>query len=177
MKINILAIAILSFAVNSFAQNSDDYLEIELDGKKAWMHKTSGYVKYENQTKVKTSKTQINSPSKDVSHASTYKVLKSDTYYSISKKHNISVSQLLTWNNLSKNQALKIGKTLKVREENNIKKDSSTVIKPEKKQHTVTKGETLYSISKKYGIPVHSLQRKNNLNNNTLNIGQQLTVE
>lgn len=43
--------------------------------------------------------------------------------------------------------------------------------------HVVKKGDTLYSISKRYKISVTSLKKWNNLEGNTLQIGQELTVK
>jgi LysM repeat protein len=42
--------------------------------------------------------------------------------------------------------------------------------------HTVSKGETLYALSRKYGTSVDAIKRQNELSNNTLFPGQQLTV-
>ncbi|MFL9830681.1 glucosaminidase domain-containing protein [Flavobacterium sp. ST-87] len=42
--------------------------------------------------------------------------------------------------------------------------------------YEVQKGDTLYSISKKYNVLVEDLKRKNNLSDNTLSIGQMLKV-
>ena len=42
--------------------------------------------------------------------------------------------------------------------------------------HIVLKGETLYSISKKYGLTVEELKRFNGLNSNEINIGQTLSL-
>ncbi|MCZ8144285.1 glucosaminidase domain-containing protein [Flavobacterium sp.] len=53
-----------------------------------------------------------------------------------------------------------------------IKSDYTT-----EKQHVVAKGDTLYSISKKYSIPVEVLKSKNNLNDTALAIGQILRLE
>ena len=47
----------------------------------------------------------------------------------------------------------------------------------EKKYHTVQKGETLYAISKKYGISVEELRKLNNLSKDpSLRTGQKLLV-
>ncbi len=43
--------------------------------------------------------------------------------------------------------------------------------------HEVEKGDTLYSISKKYNLSVDELMKKNNLSDNTLSIGQKLIVK
>ncbi len=44
------------------------------------------------------------------------------------------------------------------------------------KTHTVAKGETLYSISRKYGLKVEEIKKYNELTTNDLNIGQVLTL-
>jgi flagellum-specific peptidoglycan hydrolase FlgJ len=43
--------------------------------------------------------------------------------------------------------------------------------------HQVTKGDTLYSISKKYNLTIEELKRKNSLNDNSLSLGQSLIVK
>jgi flagellum-specific peptidoglycan hydrolase FlgJ len=43
--------------------------------------------------------------------------------------------------------------------------------------HEVVKGDTLYSISKKYGLSVDDLKRKNKLDSNTISIGQILVIK
>lgn len=43
--------------------------------------------------------------------------------------------------------------------------------------YLVKKGDTLYSISRKFGITVNELKKMNNLKNNTIAIGQQLIVQ
>jgi len=44
-------------------------------------------------------------------------------------------------------------------------------------QHNVVKGDTLYSISKKYGISVTNLKLLNKLDSNTISIGQILVIK
>jgi flagellum-specific peptidoglycan hydrolase FlgJ len=43
--------------------------------------------------------------------------------------------------------------------------------------HVVTKGDTLYSISKKYNISIESLKLKNNFVDNALSIGQSIIIK
>ncbi len=45
---------------------------------------------------------------------------------------------------------------------------------PKPNSHIVVKGDTLYSISKKYGLTVESIKKLNKLNSNTISIGQSL---
>lgn len=42
--------------------------------------------------------------------------------------------------------------------------------------HEVQKGDTLYSISKKYNVQIEELLQRNNLSDNTLSIGQQIRI-
>ena len=62
------------------------------------------------------------------------------------------------------------------------KTDSIQHVKPRKKAtkifkyYTVKKGETLYAISKKFGVTVKDIKKWNNLKSNALSIGQQLKI-
>lgn len=52
-----------------------------------------------------------------------------------------------------------------------------TISQPEKGYHLVSRGETLYRISKKYGIPVDKLRRLNNMDPSALiHPGQKLLI-
>lgn len=42
--------------------------------------------------------------------------------------------------------------------------------------HKVKKGDTLYGISKKYGVPVEEIKRFNRLENNTISVGQVINL-
>jgi hypothetical protein len=42
--------------------------------------------------------------------------------------------------------------------------------------HTVAKGDTLYRLSKQYGVTVDDLKAWNNLSDNTIHVGQQIVV-
>ena len=43
-------------------------------------------------------------------------------------------------------------------------------------RHIVSKGDTLYSISKKFGITVEQIKKDNNLTSNDLSVGQVLII-
>jgi len=101
------------------------------------------------------------------SQSDTYTVQRGDTLWSISKKFNTSVNDLKKVNNLNSN-ALYVGQTLKVpgyytAEDTNI-------------TYVVKKGDTLYSISRIYGIPIDTLRRYNNLTSDLLSVGQQISI-
>ena len=119
---------------------------------------------------------------------SSYKVNKGDTLYSISRKYQITVAELRAANNLSENDVLKAGQKLIIPEADistaaalstsknvnssaNVSNTKTTVIE-------VQKGDTLYSISKKYGLSVADLLAINNLDSSAvIKVGQKLKVK
>lgn len=101
-----------------------------------------------------------------------YVVKKGDTLWSIAKNYGLSVDKLKDINNLSSN-SLNIGDVLLVND-SNVKNDNKELTGYE--YYTVKKGDTLYSIANKYGLSVNELKDYNNLNNNSLSIGQKLIV-
>ena len=99
-----------------------------------------------------------------------YVVKKGDSLYSIAKKYGTTVNELKSLNNLSSNN-LSIGQVLRV-----PKSSSSNQENVSGNTYVVKKGDTLYSIAKKYGLTVNELKKLNNLSSNTLNIGDVLNV-
>ena len=95
-----------------------------------------------------------------------YTVKKGDSLYSIANKYNISVSSIVSANNLKSNN-LRIGEILKIP----IVSSGSTTMK-----YIVKKGDSLYSIARKYNTTVDNLKKKNNLTSNNLSIGQELII-
>ena len=99
----------------------------------------------------------------------TYIVKKGDNLYSIARKYNVSVSEIMSLNNLS-NSNLSIGDELKIP----IQNSSNNVPLP--KTYIVKSGDNLYSIARKFNTTVDSIKRKNNLITNNLSIGQKLII-
>ena len=50
----------------------------------------------------------------------------------------------------------------------------NNVFSQKEKSHIVEKGETLYSLSKKFNITIQKLKELNNLDNNNLSVGQKI---
>ena len=44
-------------------------------------------------------------------------------------------------------------------------------------KYTVIKGDSLYSISKRFNISIDDLKKKNNLTDNTISLGQSIIVK
>ena len=98
-------------------------------------------------------------------NADEYIVKSGDTLYGIAKRYNLTVNELKELNNLT-SDSLSIGQKLKVKE--TLNDNANTYV--------VEKGDTLYGIASKFNITVDELKKANNLSNNTLSIGQVLTI-
>ena len=105
-------------------------------------------------------------PSKfvDVGDTELYQVKSGDTIYSIANKYNLSVNELKSLNNLF-NDNLSVGQLLKVPSVLSLVNS-----------YVVEKGDTLYSIAKKFDISVNKLKEFNELSTNLLNIGQKILI-
>lgn len=89
-----------------------------------------------------------------------YTVISGDTLYSIARKYNTTVNELISYNNLS-STALSLGQKIKI---------------PIEFVYTVKKGDTLYSIAQNYNTTVDNIKKKNNLTSNSLSVGQLLLI-
>ena len=100
-----------------------------------------------------------------------YIVKKGDSLYSIANKYNTTVEELKRINNLKSN-ILSIGQVLKLPSDkaNNVEKEENTI------SYTVQKGDSLYSIARKYDTTIDRIKDLNNLTTNLLSIGQVLLI-
>lgn len=94
----------------------------------------------------------------------TYIVKSGDSLYSIAKKFNTTVNDIIKANNLI-STSLVINQVLTIPNSNN------------KIIYTVEKGDSLYSIAKKFNTTVANIINDNNLTSNLLSIGQILTIK
>lgn len=99
-----------------------------------------------------------------------YIVKRGDTLYSIARDNNITVAELKQLNNLS-NNTIYIGQQLLLKPQFEEEKPNDN-----DNLYIVQKGDTLYSISRKFNISVDTLKRLNKLNSNDIFVGQQLTL-
>ena len=107
-----------------------------------------------------------------------YTVKKGDTLYSIAKVNNVTIDTIVKDNNLSSNM-LSIGQVLKIRTINGVEDECYGVdYNPPSNDiiYTVKKGDSLYSIAKKYNTGIDNIKKKNNLTSNILSIGQKLYI-
>jgi membrane-bound lytic murein transglycosylase D len=115
-----------------------------------------------------------------------YTVQKGDNLGSIAKRNNVTVADIKTWNDLTENtiqfgQKLIVAKTLvlddsKAVAEKSHKKDKNNV--REKENHYfVKKGDSLFSIAKKYpGITISDIKKWNGISGNELKPGMRLKI-
>ncbi len=131
-------------------------------------------------------------------------VAKGDTLYSLARKYDMTVADFAKINNLQEPYILSIGQRLRVRQSgipvakqpmpNVISEEKVKEIKAEKivetepikpnttkrvdlQEITVAKGDTLYSLSRKYQIPVNDMAVMNKLSAPfTLSVGQKIKV-
>ena len=101
-----------------------------------------------------------------------YTVQKGDSLYSIARKYNTSVDEIIKLNNLSSNN-LSIGQVIRIPE---MYTPSDQMIMPKYINYTIKKGDTLYSIAKANNIDVDVIIKDNGLGSNSLSIGQVLKI-
>ena len=89
-------------------------------------------------------------------------VKRGDTLYSLSKRYDVQLRDLIDANNLRPPYTLRIGQVLRV---------------PISNYHVVKRGDTLYSLSRKYNVDVKTLAANNGLESPyTLIVGQRLAI-
>lgn len=111
--------------------------------------------------------------------AATYTVQKGDTLTKIAQNHQVTIGDIMKWNNLSKD-------TIYVAQKLEISKQStnegvkpatpSTSGKPATSSHTVAKGDTLSKIAKLYNVTIKDIMDWNKLEKDTIFVGQVLKL-
>lgn len=116
---------------------------------------------------------------KEVGHI----VKKGDTYYNIANRYEVKVLDLVKWNKLSLRDKLSIDQELKIftpfkneieteTEQKELEVEQKKIIK----YHLVEKGETMYSISRKYGLTLDELKKVNDKTENEVGIGERMKI-
>ena len=100
----------------------------------------------------------------------TYIVQKGDSLYKIANKFNVTVEDIKRENKLNSN-LLSIGQVLII-----PRNMTYPQTEPTDETYIVQKGDSLYSIAKKFNTTVDELKSLNNLSSNLLSIGQKLKI-
>lgn len=119
-----------------------------------------------------------------------HKIKKGETIGGIAAKYGVTAAQIKSWNNLRSNSLI-AGKTLKIYTKGapkpGVKEAPKNEVKPKQdnnnsnntsaqKTYTVRQGDSLWSISQKFGTTVDKLRQLNGLKSNSLKPGMKLII-
>ncbi|GIN69680.1 D-gamma-glutamyl-meso-diaminopimelic acid endopeptidase CwlS [Bacillus sp. J14TS2] len=132
--------------------------------------------------KQKTDSTNAKKQATSSSTAKSYTVVSGDSLFNIAIKHNISLADLISWNNLTSDlihpgQVLKVSgskTTASKPKESNSGSSNNTNTKTD--TYKVVSGDTLSGIAAKYGTTVSKLKSQNGLSSDLIRVGQVLKV-
>lgn len=112
--------------------------------------------------KVKDSEESKTSENSSVKY---HRVLKNENLTFIASKHNVSLSDLMKWNDLSRRSVIRVGQKLKLFGE------------VEPKFHVVKSGENLSLIAQKYEVSISEIAQENALKNSSrIAVGRKLVI-
>ncbi len=116
-----------------------------------------------------------------IAKVGTHVVTSGETLYSISKKYNVAVTQLLEWNQLDITRGLQPGQEISI-----INPSASSVIQPEEKlrdvksetwvTYEVRPADTLYSVARQYNVTIKEIMDWNEKNDFSLSKGEKLKI-
>jgi membrane-bound lytic murein transglycosylase D len=108
----------------------------------------------------------------------THTVQVGETLYSISRQHQLSVSDLKSFNHLDDSSDLKPGQVLKltVNEVVEDKNETTPVSSPTDTFHEVKLSDTLYSVARQYGVTIKDLMEYNNKKDFSVSVGERLRI-
>lgn len=96
-------------------------------------------------------------------------VQRGESLWTISQRYNLTVDQLRRSNQL-RSDALAVGQRLNLPEGAQMGKAQTDII------HVVRRGDTLWSISQRYGRSIQSIKQSNNMNRSTIHPGKRLII-
>ncbi|MCJ8165125.1 LysM peptidoglycan-binding domain-containing protein [Pontibacter sp. E15-1] len=106
-------------------------------------------------------------------------VVASETLYQISRQYEVSLEELRNWNNLADN-SIRLGQELRIqapaKAASTATDDAATSAAPASGYHTVASGESMYQISRKYGVTIKDIMEWNNKSDFSVSIGEKLRV-
>ena len=103
----------------------------------------------------------------------THTVAPGETLYSISRIYEVSVIEIMEWNDLLSSDP-EVGQLLKIGGETPVKEID--FIRDGKKIHIIQASEGLYALARNYGVTVDELVEWNHLETSRLDMGQEIIV-
>ncbi|UOR13327.1 C40 family peptidase [Halobacillus amylolyticus] len=153
---------------------------------KSW-NSINSHIIYVGQSLVVTkdgSSSNESTSSNSGSNTSTYTIKSGDTLSKIASEYNVSVRNLMDWNNLSSSliitgDQLTINGTSNSTSSSNNNQSSSRVstASANVKTYTVQPGDTLSEIGSHFGVGVSSLKSWNNISGHIIYVGQKLSLK
>ncbi|MGB0744530.1 MAG: LysM peptidoglycan-binding domain-containing protein [Opitutales bacterium] len=114
----------------------------------------------------------------------TYTIKKGDNLWSISKRFNVSLTELYALNGLNKNSVLRIGQQIQIPGDGSSA--AITTVSPEVYQpsgfsqatatYTVQRGDTLSKIANQYDTSVAAIKAANGKTSDIIRVGESLTI-
>lgn len=140
------------------------------------MDENGAYVYYELLEDVE--EPEEPAPDPEEPEEGTYVVQSGDSLYSIANEYDVSVQDIIDWNNLD-NDFLQIGQELIVVDPGNGEDPEELEPDPEEPDdniYVVQSGDYLYGIANQFGISVQDIIDWNDLESDFLQVGQELIV-
>ncbi len=107
----------------------------------------------------------------------THRVEAGETLYGIARLYNLSVMQLVEWNDLTLQEGIKPGQKLKLFDDKPVEVD---VVEEKTAQneffHQVKTSDTLYSIARQYNVTINQIMEWNGKKDFSLAIGEKLRI-
>jgi len=103
----------------------------------------------------------------------TYAVVRGDSLWSVSKKHGISVQEIVAANQLTANAVLPTGRVLIIPQRSS---DAAVAATPSGPTSPVRSGDTLGAIARRNGTTVAALRAANGISGDIVRVGQVLSL-
>jgi len=116
-------------------------------------------------SKAVVSNDTIKVKAKSVETAKFHVVEKGESLFSIAQKYDVTSEELKAWNSLEE-ETIQSGSKLIV----------TALVKQKTENHIVQSGESLSSLSKKYGVTIDELKEWNELEDNNIKLGSSLKI-
>ena len=120
-------------------------------------------------------------PAQPTPKATTYIVRRGDNLTEISHRYGVSINDIKDWNDLRSGkiivgQKLRVGNQRAVKEATAIASAKSPAPKVKPKYYTVQRGDTLWTISQRYGLSIDKIKAANRMKNSNIRAGMKLLI-
>lgn len=136
-------------------------------------------------TETKSKEIVLEDNNKEADQSEFYTVQKGDNLSAIAKKYGVTVAEIKEWNNLEDTNVLSGSKLKLIKNENapiietKAEKAQQQIASSSKvHQYLVKKGDSLFSIAKKYpGVTVENIKKWNDISNENITPGMKLKIQ